>query len=93
MRITTVNLPEALHDQITEAARQARRSRSFIVRELLAASLSAQDRADALQAIAEHETSIANAPRAPLIISAASEAGHQHIDAMRKIARANQEEA
>ena len=92
MRITTVNLPEDLHDRIEEVARQSERSRSYDVRKMLEASLTAQDRASALQAIADAGLAEYNAPRensanASAVIAESCTDGRARLDGLQKIAK------
>jgi predicted transcriptional regulator len=94
MRITTVNLPDELHDRIDQVARDSERSRSFVVRKLLEHSLNAQDRLATLQAIADAELEDGNAsrplaPNATAVISGSCIEGHRRLAALGEIAAGN----
>jgi len=46
MRITSIALPDELSDLIDQAARDAERSRSWMIRKLLARSITGENRTD-----------------------------------------------
>jgi predicted transcriptional regulator len=56
MKITSVALPDELSDRIDQAARDVERSRSWMIRKLLARSITGENRTDP-QAFADAEPS------------------------------------
>jgi predicted transcriptional regulator len=93
MKITSVALPDELTDRIDQVARDSERSRSFVVRKLLEASLTGKDRASALQAIADQgledfaaEHSRDHGPNATAVIAESCADGRARLDGLQKIA-------
>ena len=94
MQITSVALPETLVERIDQTAAAADRSRSYVIKKLLEHSLTAADRATALDMLAAAEVAAANAPRARAenagqLIAESCADGRARLDGLSKIARSN----
>src|ERR1700722_8155422 len=94
MKPTSIALPDELTGRIDQIAREADRSRSWVIRTLLERSMTGAERQDALNAIAaqglEEYAANANrekAPNATAVISEASVEGHARLRALNKIAK------